>query len=315
MKTKKIFLILIVSLLFVCGSYFGYRYYANLKEVKRQQVLIEQRRLAWESLRKKLANEIAQFKGETGIVIKDLRNNWEISYNKDKLFPSASLAKIPIMSACFLAAEEGKIKLDREVALKNSDKLTGSGILKETRAGVTFSIEELIGRMIYDSDNTATNMLTNMVGIDYLNNVFNSFGLKNTNLSRKVADFFSRDKGIENYTTAEDMASIFERMYRRNLVNKDVSEKCLKLLKLQRVNDRIPKYLPVDVTVAHKTGLERSVCHDVGIVFSCKGDFLICVLTKHANSNSVPSKEFIAKVALHTYAYFEELQEGDQDEK
>jgi len=307
MKAKKISLILIVLLLFVCGSYFGYRYYTDLKEAERRQALIEQRRLAWESLRRNLANEIAQFKGETGIVIKDLRNNWEISHNKDKLFPSASLAKIPIMPACFLAAEEGKIRLDREVALKNSDKLTGSGILKETRAGVTFSIEELIGRMIYDSDNTAANILTNIVGIDYLNNAFNSFGLKKTNLSRRVADFFSRDKGIENYTTAEDMASILERMYRRSLVNKDVSEKCLKLLKLQQVNDRIPKYLPVDVTIAHKTGLERGVCHDVGIVFSCKGDFLICVLTKHTDSNSVPSKEFIAKVTMHTYAYFEQF--------
>jgi len=307
MKAKKIFLMPIVLLLFICGSYFGYKYYTGLKEAERQQALIEQKRLAWESLRRKLANEIARFKGEAGIVIKDLRNNWEIFHNKDKFFPSASLAKIPIMSACFLAAEEGKIKLDREVALKNSDKLTGSGTLKETRAGVTFSIEELIGRMIYDSDNTATNILTNIVGIDYLNNAFNSFGLKKTNLSRRVADFFSRDKGIENYTTAEDMASIFERMYRRSLVNEDVSEKCLKLLKLQHANDRIPKYLPVDVTIAHKTGLERGVCHDAGIVFSCKGDFLICVLTKHTNSNSAPSKEFIAKISLSVYTYFDQL--------
>jgi len=310
MKIKKLFLIFIVLFLFVCGSYFGYRYYANLKEVKRQQALIEQKRLAWESFREKIINEIIQFKGETGIVIKDLRNNREIAHDNDKRFPSASLAKIPIMAACFLADREGKIKFDREVSLKNSDKLTGSGILKEVRAGATFSIEELIGLMIYDSDNTATNMLTNMLGIDYMNNTFNSFGLKNTNLSRKVADFFARDKGIENYTTAEDMAFLLERMYRRSLVNKDISEKCLKLLKLQQVNDRIPKYLPINVTVAHKTGLERSVCHDVGIVFSCKGDFLICVLTKHVNSNSVPSKEFIAKVTLLTYNYFEQLREG-----
>lgn len=312
---KRIFLKLFLVVLLGIATYFSFKYYRDFQETKRLQILLEKRKNSWVELKQVLENEITRFKGEIGIVIKDLSTDWEISFNKDALFPSASLAKMPIMSACFLAVEEGKIKLDREVALKNSDKFTGSGILKETRTGVTFSIEELIGRMIYDSDNTATNMLTNMVGIDYLNNAFNSFGLKNTNLSRKVADFFSRDKGIENYTTAEDMASIFERMYRRSLVNKDVSEKCLKLLKLQRVNDRIPKYLPVDVTVAHKTGLERSVCHDVGIVFSCKGDFLICVLTRHANSNSVPSKEFIARVALHTYAYFEQLQEGGERTK
>lgn len=310
MKAKKIFLIIIVAILSACGSYLAYRYYTDSQEAKRRQVLIEKRKVAWEVLRQKLTNEISQFKGEAGIVVKDLRTNWEIFHNKDRLFPSASLAKIPIMSACFLAAEESRLKLEREVALKDNDKLSGSGILKDTRPGAAFTVEELIGLMIYDSDNTATNMLTNMVGIDYLNNAFNSFGLKNTNLSRRVADFSLRDRGIENYTTAEDMALILEQMYRRSLVNKNVSEKCLRLLKLQRVNDRIPKYLPVDVTVAHKTGLERSVCHDVGIVFSCKGVFLICVLTKHANSNSILSKEFIAKIALHTYAYGEQSQGG-----
>lgn len=308
---KKRFFILVLFLVIIpiisIGAYFGYTKYKNIQEERARQILLERRITAWKLLRVTLEKEIRNFKGEAGIVIKDLSKNWELSFNKDNLFPSASLAKIPIMSACFLAAEEGRLKLERNVALKSSDKLSGSGILKDAHPGTTFTVEELIGLMIYDSDNTASNILTNMVGIDYLNNSFKAFGLKNTNLTRKVADFYSRDKGIENYTTAEDMASILEQIYRRSLVNKDVSEKCLKLLKLQRVNDRIPKYLPVDVTVAHKTGLERSVCHDVGIVFTCKGVFLICVLTKHANSNSVPSKEFIAKVASPVYAYFEQL--------
>jgi beta-lactamase class A len=194
---KKLFIILlflVVIPLISIGSYFGYTKYRNIQSERARQLLLERRIATWKSLRVIVEQEIRNFKGEAGIVIKDLDMNWEMSFNKDNLFPSASLAKIPIMFACFLAAKEGKIKLDREIALKNSDKLTGSGILKETRAGVTFSIEELIGRMIYDSDNTATNMLTNMVGIDYLNKAFNSFGLKNTNLSRKVADFFQGTK-------------------------------------------------------------------------------------------------------------------------
>jgi beta-lactamase class A len=103
------------------------------------------------------------------------------------------------------------------------------------------------------------------------------------------------------------MAFILERIYRRNLVDKNVSNKCMELLKLQRITDRIPKYLPVDITIAHKSGLERGICHDVGIVFSKKGDFLICVLTQHKDSNSILSKEFIAKISLYTYNYFEQL--------
>jgi len=135
------------------------------------------------------------------------------------------------MAACFLAGQEGKLKLDRNIALKVSDKLTGSGMLRNTQAGATFTVEELIGLMIYDSDNTATNILTNMLGIDYLNRSFKTFGLQNTTLSRKIADFNTRDKGIENYTTAEDVVLLLTRIYNRSLVDKDISERCLRLMK------------------------------------------------------------------------------------
>ena len=303
---KKTLPIVFIAILLICGSYFVYRYGVYLRQSRRQQAVFEQRKAAWQLLRQKLTYEIKQFKGEAGLVVKDLQSNREISYNKDRLFPSASLVKLPIMVACFLAAEEGKLKLDRAVVLRSSDKLSGSGRLKDVRPGAIFTVEELIGFMVYDSDNTATSILTNLVGIDYLNRVFKSLGLKNTSLLRRVADFRLRDRGIENYTTAQDIAWLLERIYHKNLVSKDLSEQCLRVLKLQRVNDRIPKYLPVEVTVAHKTGLERSVCHDAGIVFSCKGDFLISAFTQHANPNAVASKNFIARVALHTYAYSEE---------
>jgi len=235
-------------------------------------------------------------------VIKDLKTGWELFYEKIKLFPSASLAKIPIMAACFIAAEEGRLKIDRQVALKYTDKLTGSGVLRDMSVGTAFNVERLIGLMIYDSDNTATNIVTNLVGINYLNSAFKSFGLKNTDLSRKIADYQLRDKGIENYTTAEDMALLLEKIYRGTLGNKRVSDQCISMFKLARLNDRIPKYLPVETTIAHKTGLERDVCHDVGIVFIRKGDFIIAVLMKDVNSDSTLSKEFIANVSLHVIA-------------
>lgn len=306
MRTKKILLFISLLIFLAIGAYFGQRYYVKFQKAKQEQLLYEARKIAWHNLQQRIKSEISQFKGEAGIVIKDLETGWEFAYDKEKLFPSASLAKIPLMAACFRASEEGRIKLDRNVALKSSDKLTGSGSLKDMKPGTTFSIEKLIGLMIYDSDNTASNMLTNIVGIDYLNNSFRAFGLKNTNLSRKIADFSARDSGIENYTTAADMAFMLENIYRKSLISKDSSERCLRILKLCRMNDRISKYLPADVVVAHKTGLERGICHDAGIVFTCKGDFLIVALTKHSNSNSVSSKEFIAKVSLDTYNYLEQ---------
>lgn len=307
MKIKKTLLFITLILFLGVGGYFGQQSYAKFQKAKQERISYETRKAAWQELQQKVKVEISQFKGDTGIVIKDLKTGWESSHNKDKLFPSASLAKIPLMAACFWVADQGRIKLDRNIALKSSDKLTGSGVLKDMPAGTTFSVERLIGLMIYDSDNTATNIVTNLLGIDYLNNMFRAFGLKNTDLSRKIADYHSRDKGIENYTTAEDMALLLDKIYKRSLRNKNVSDQCISMLKLTRLNDRIPKYLPVDITIAHKTGLEKGVCHDAGIVFTRKGDFIIVVLTKHANSNSLPSKEFIARVSLYAYKYFDQL--------
>ncbi|MFH0732879.1 MAG: serine hydrolase [Candidatus Omnitrophota bacterium] len=307
MKVKKTSLFITLIVFLGVAGYFGQQYYAKFQKAKQERILHERREVAWQELQRRIKVEISQFKGEAGIVIKDLETGWEFSYETTKMFPSASLAKIPLMAACFWAADQGRIKLDRNIALKSSDKLTGSGVLKDMPTGTTFSVERLIGLMIYDSDNTATNILTNLLGIDYLNSTFRAFGLRNTDLSRKIADYHLRDKGIENYTTAEDMALLLDKIYRRSLDNKSISDQCISMLKLTRLNDRIPKYLPVDITIAHKTGLEKEVCHDAGIVFTRKGDFIIVVLTKHTNSNSAPSKEFIARISSYVYKYFEQL--------
>jgi len=295
-RINKIFLLLIIIGFLGIGAYFGQRYYAKFRKAA-----------SWSKLQQSVKDEISQFKGETGIIIKDLQAGWEFTENRDKLFPSASLAKVPLMAVCFLAAEQGRIKLNRNIALKPSDKLTGSGVLKNMPAGTLFSVERLIGLMIYDSDNTATNILTNLAGIDYLNSAFKKFGLKNTSLSRKIADYKLRNKGIENYTTAEDMALLLEKIYRGTLGNKNVSDQCIRVLKLNRINDRIPKYLPAGIVVAHKTGLENGVCHDAGIVFARNGDFIIVVLTKYWNFDSAAAKEFIAKISLLAYQYIEDM--------
>ncbi|MFA4988526.1 MAG: serine hydrolase [Candidatus Omnitrophota bacterium] len=284
--------------------YLGQNYYLSISRPGGQGGA---RQRAWEQMRHKIESEISRFKGDAGVIIKDLGTGREFSYNGRKLFASASMVKIPIMGSCFLAARENKLDLGESSLLKVSDKTSGSGTLKRIRPGTSFSNEELIGLMIYESDNTAANMLIDMLGEEYLNDSFRRFGLKDTNISRRIADFASRDKGVENYTSAQDIACMLELIYEGKLVDKQASDESLIFLKLQRVNDRIPRYLPKKTIVAHKTGLERSVCHDAGIVFTDKGDFLVTVLTGHSNSTSRPSKRFIARVALRVYEYSRQL--------
>lgn len=257
-------------------------------------------------LKKLIEGEVSKFTGEASIVVKDLNMDWEISLNKDKAFPSASLAKVPIMTAVFKAAGEGRINLNNTLQLKGSQKVNGSGVLKQMPAGSELSVARLVEYMIIESDNTAANILINLLGMDYLNDFFKEAGLKRTNLSRKMMDFRFRRNGIENYTTSEDLAYLLEEVYRGRIINKNVSRRCLEILKRQNINDRIPAKLPANVIVAHKTGLERNVCHDAGIVFTGKGNFLICILTKNADRRKT-AKDFIANISLYTYDYYQGL--------
>lgn len=283
------------------AGYFSYQAYGNYQEtLKKKQAELQKRKNAWLALKKYLGRESARFDGSAGIVLKDLDTGWEYTKNPTMLFPSASLVKVPIMAACFQAVQDKKISLEQNVVLRGRDQVLGSGVLKASPPGGSYSVEKLIELMVCRSDNTAANMLINLLGRDYLNSYFKRTGLKSTNLSRKMMDFSRRKKGVENYTTPRDVAFLIEKMYKGKFISPQVSDKCIGFLKMQKVKDRIPKRLPENVVVAHKTGLERSVCHDAGIVFTPEGDFLICVLTK-SKSSFKTCKEFIAKISAYTY--------------
>lgn len=306
MKNKyKIFLLIFIAVIAI-SLYLAYKTHADYAGVRKSRLSLRKRNLAWQALDKKVTDEVNNFHAEVGVIIKDLNQGWQIIHRQNKLFPAASLVKIPIMFSCFYAAENGKISLEGKVPLNDTYKVPGSGWLKNIRGEAEFSVAQLIDLMITESDNTAANMLIDLLGLDYLNKSFKKFGLRNSNLSRKMMDFSDRRDGIENYTTARDISYILEKIYRGELINQKISKQCLELLERQKMRDRIPARLPSDTIIAHKTGLERGICHDAGIVFTPNGDFLICVLVKHKHKTARPAKKFIARIAFLAYNYYTE---------
>lgn len=276
-----------------------------LRQLYIEQKLLEKKHNAWLALEEKINAQVDSFSQDAGIIIKDLSTGWEIAVNEDKLFPSASIVKVPIMASIFSVSIEKGFDLNRTLTLKNKYKVSGSGRLKDYSAGGEFYIEDLIERMITESDNTAANMLIDYLEFETLNSSFKKLGLSNTNIVRRMMDFESRSRGLENYTCAKDIAFLLERIYNNKLINKDFSRKCLEILKRQKMSDRIPARLPANTVVAHKTGLERGVCHDVGIVFTAKGDFVICVLTKHSYKAARHAKRFISIIARDVYDFYQ----------
>ena len=288
----------------LCLALWGLRYYSEAKSTRLE---LERQRTVWNNLKEELQRETAAFSADVAIAVEDLNSGWTIFINEEELFPAASIVKIPIMLVAFSAAAEGRIDLEDKLTLKAALRVGGSGTLKNQPAGIKLGVSELIGLMVSISDNSATNMLIDYLGYDYLNQRFRELGLKNTNISRMMMDFESRARGIENFTTAADLAFILREIYHARAISRAYSEMSLEILKLQKVGDRIPANLPEDISIAHKTGLERGICHDAGIVFTPYGDFIICVLVRHTYKTAQEPKRFIARIAQRVYDYYQQL--------
>ncbi len=283
-----IFCSLSVVLFLFLFSFYNFKHYQEKRKVEEQ-------------LKENVNSLVNSFNCESPFLIKLLSKDGIIlSYRDNKKLPAASLIKIPVMVAVLFAAKEGKVSLGKLITLRKKDITTGSGILKHKKLPYTISIGKLLECMIAYSDNTATNKFIDILGFDYINVVFEKIGLKDTVLQRRMMDFYSRKKGLENYTSCRDMGYLLEKMYKGELISPFYSQLMILLLKRQVINDRIPKYLPPAVTVAHKTGLERSIVADVGIVFSNSCNYIICVMVDKFK-NYKEAKDFIAKLSLVVY--------------
>lgn len=307
MQKNKILIIAVSSVFLFLLGYSSFRVYEHYscayQALKKEKAELKKRKGSWDSLVKRINGEILQFNGEVGIFIEDLKTGWESGFNEEKPFPSASMVKVPVMAVCFDAYSKGMLDLNEGLVLKNKFKTSGSGKLKCMPGGTKIDVDSLIELMITESDNTAANMLIELFGFDYLNEAFKKLGLRSTNIARKMMDFRSRKEGVENLTTAADLAFLLKGMYCGVLPNTQASVRCIEVLKKQKMRDRIPKKLPVDTVVAHKTGLENGVCHDAGIIFTPHGDILLCVLIRHNNKTARPAKTLIANIARDIYEY------------
>jgi len=257
----------------------------------------------WQSLADAVSARADQFGGNVGYIIKDFRSGQVASANSGGTFPSASLIKFPILCAAFQAVEERKLSLGTPITLQRGDKRGGSGILKLTLAGTVYTNRELLEAMIVHSDNTAAELLIRQLGYDYLQKTFARLGLHDTVITPDGFRLTSRRVTEDNITSPRDMAYLLEKIYKRELVSAEASEQMLDIMKHQKLRDRLPRFLPIGWEIAHKTGLLRRACHDVGIVFSPRGDYLICVLTSHDVTYKT-AKRFIASVGRITFDFY-----------
>lgn len=257
---------------------------------------------------KEILKLLTEFEGEVGLYLEDLTTGECMTVNPDKRFPAASVIKVPLITALFLDAEQGKIDLDQKVVLKPENRILGTGVLKELSPDLNISIRDLATLMIIVSDNAATNEVIDWVGVERLNSLVKELGLTQTIWQRKMLDKEARKAGRDNFTSAGDMGRLLHILVEGKQVSKEVSEQVIDVMKRQQLRNKLPGLLPKKVVIASKTGeLTNLVENDVGIFFLPKRTYILAICTK-VSSNPIGVKA-IAEISRLVYEALREEEE------
>jgi beta-lactamase class A len=253
--------------------------------------------------KKRIDDIINSTEANIGLAVKNITTQDIIFINEEKIFPSASLIKLFIFAEACRQMKEGRIGLNQKITLTDDDKVNGAGILKELNSGHKFAIGELLTLMTIISDNTATNIIIDTLGMGNINATINNLGFSSTMLQRKMMDFKAAKEGKENITSAKDILKILDLLVKGTLIDRESSQLIIDALKKQQVKGRLDLYLPEDVVIAHKTGDLYCLEHDVGIVYLQDNPYIICVLTNENISNK-EGRKIIGKLSKIVYEEF-----------
>jgi serine-type D-Ala-D-Ala carboxypeptidase (penicillin-binding protein 5/6) len=238
------------------------------------------------ALAKQIQPLIDAHKGRVGVAIKHLPSGASFRYQADVPMPTASLIKFPIMISAFKKIEAGDLRADQMITLQEEDKVPGSGILtSHFSKGTQISLRDAIQLMIAFSDNTATNLVIDQIGLGTVAKDMAELGCPETQVHAKVyrgdtsiAPERSAKYGLGS-TTADDMVKLYELLSQKKLMSESASESMLTHLRSCEDRTKIGKFIPSGVKVAHKTGEVTASRTDAGIIEAPDGPILIAVLT------------------------------------
>lgn len=249
--------------------------------------------------RAKIEEALQKIPGKLSVYYKNLVTGETIGIGEEIPMMAASVIKIPIMVECFRQMKAGEHKKNELYVLKESDKRPSCGCLNRMHAGLNLTMEDLYNLMIILSDNSATNILIELLGgMDRINRELQKLGFNSCRVNRLLFDAQASAMGIQNYVSALEIGNMLEGMYRKTLIDEESSEEMIQILLEQRLNNKFPFYFKEKVQIAHKTGEDEGITHDVGIFFG-KRPFVLCCL---GNETDCPSfNRFMQQLARELY--------------
>lgn len=258
---------------------------------------------------------IAAHQGKVAVAVKHLRTGESFRHHADDVMPTASLIKVAVMIEAFKQREAGKTKFDSTIVLKDSDKVPGSGLLTtHFSQGTTFPMKDGLHLMMSVSDNTATNLLLDKLGIKNCCDTMKELGFPETRINAKsfrgsttsVDPARTKKYGLGS-TTANEMVGIFEKLHNGEVVSVKASEEMIAMMRKNDDKYQFRRYLP-GVDLVYKDGAVNEARTAAGIMYTRFGPVALCVLS---NENSDKrwlvdnaGNKLAAEIAREVHRYF-----------
>ncbi len=242
------------------------------------------------------------------VALLDFDSGLRFSIAGDRWFHAASTIKVAVLLAVFRAVDEGRLRLDDSFHVRNRFISAADGfpfrldsdsdaLPKLYQAiGRTVNISALAEGMIAASSNLATNLLLDLVGVEYARNVLREAQVSGVELRRGVEDHAAHERGIDNQVTADGLLTLLCAV-RGNFLSNESREHAIRILLAQRFKSMIPAGLPAHATVAHKTGEISTACHDMGIVYLPERQPYIAVILTEFDSELDGRRETVAAIS------------------
>jgi beta-lactamase class A len=244
--------------------------------------------------------------GVMGVAIVDLTDGHKYLLHANDVYPQASSIKICVLAELYRQAQQGKLKLTDLYTVNAADLVQDSDIMGGLTPGVTqITLRDLATMMVAVSDNSATNVLIDRVGMDNVNAFLKAQGLRDTRLRRKMMDLKAAAEGRENVSTPNEMLNLLQALYRDEILNQEMTADFFKVLSTHK-DSWIPRNLPDNLKIADKPGALEGVRNDSGVIFVDKRPYVLCVMTTYLHRER-DGEEAISNISLAAWRMFDRL--------
>jgi beta-lactamase class A len=246
------------------------------------------------------------------VAVHDLETDFRFSLRGDRWFHAASTIKVAVLLAVFRGADEGRLRLDDSLHVRNRFFSAADGTVFHVNPdrdatpelyqaiGRTAKISALAHAMICGSSNLATNLLLDFVGVEYARSVLRKAQVDGVELRRGVEDHGAHEQGINNEATADGLLSLLS-VIRSDFLSKESKQQVIQILLEQRFNSMLPAGLPSHAIVAHKTGEISTASHDIGIVYLPEREPYIAAILTEFDADQGGRRETVAAISETIY--------------